>query len=77
MNETTTRECARRKAYPSDAAAQSIIFKIRAKGCLTDRMESYRCEGCGKWHLRRQTPPAIAPMPNSRSVRDVLPKDDE
>jgi hypothetical protein len=42
----------RKKAYPTEAKAMSVVYRIRANG--TDKVEAYRCDKCGKWHVGRR-----------------------
>lgn len=44
--------CMRRKSYASEAAARSIVYRIRAQGS-GERVEPYHCGLCSKWHLRK------------------------
>ena len=45
--------CMRKKAYPTEAKALSVLYRIRANG-TTDKIEAYRCDKCGKWHIGRK-----------------------
>lgn len=46
--------CAHKKRYPSETAAWSVIFTLRAKGRDTERLTPFQCEFCSKWHLGRK-----------------------
>jgi hypothetical protein len=46
--------CMRKKAYASEQAAQSVIFKMRARQQDTERLTPYRCDHCERWHLGRR-----------------------
>ena len=42
--------CQGRKTYSSHAAAQSVIYRMRAQG-VKDQLEVKQCVVCKKWHL--------------------------
>lgn len=67
--------CLHRRAYTTEAAAQSVIFNLRARGSDTERLRAYPCETCSKWHLGREAVVVKAKLP--RKYRDVLPAEDE
>lgn len=46
--------CARKKDYHSEAKAWSVVFKIRAEGGDTERLQPYLCDYCKRWHLGRR-----------------------
>lgn len=41
-----------KRPFRSQAAAQSIVFKLRAQGVRG--VDSYKC-ACGKWHVAKET----------------------
>lgn len=43
--------CYRKKRFPSESAAQSVIFALKARGSDVDRLKAYKCEMCSCWHL--------------------------
>lgn len=45
--------CMKRRAYPSEAAAQSVIYNMRARKQDVERLKPELCQYCYKWHLKR------------------------
>lgn len=47
--------CYRRKRFPTEAAALTVAYRLRAKGA---DIGTELCEMCGQWHLKaaRSTP---------------------
>lgn len=41
--------CYRKKAYPTERDALTVVYRMRAQGSSID---TYKCDACGKWHLK-------------------------
>lgn len=46
--------CLRKRKYGSEAAAWSMIFRLRAMNRDTARLQPYQCDFCHEWHLGRR-----------------------
>ena len=70
--------CKGKRSYRSETAAQSVIFKLRARGGGTDGLAPYNCGFCSQWHLGRPTY-VVSRVPTRPSrARIALPyKDDD
>lgn len=55
--------CLRKKKFASEAAAQSVIYRMRAQGSDTKGLAIQKCPLCGGWHIR-----AIAMQVHSRPL---------
>jgi hypothetical protein len=46
-------ECAGKDPYPSEAAAEADLKRIRAEGTIkrTCWLETYPCSSCTEWHI--------------------------
>jgi hypothetical protein len=45
--------CLKKRKYVNEPEAWSVIFKMRAKGQDTERLQPYQCDHCKQWHLGR------------------------
>jgi hypothetical protein len=51
VNDVIPLACYRRKRFRTAREAESVVFRLRAKG--TEQIEHFKCDGCGQWHLHR------------------------
>lgn len=55
--------CLRKRRYDNEAGAWSIIFKMRARGQDTERLQPYRCDYCKRWHIGSLPPTLVSHPP--------------
>lgn len=57
-----THLCSGRRRYATQAAAESVIFAVRARGGDgSDRLEVRACPHCNGFHLKRKSTPQHQP----------------
>lgn len=58
--------CLKKKKYATKAAAESVIYSLRARGQDTERLEAQPCDLCKGYHLGHKPRPPYEAAPLRR-----------